>query len=41
MVIPKSFKFYADKYKDFPWFMDLVDNVTRFEEFKLTPEYER
>ena len=21
--------------------MDLVDNVTRFEEFKLTPEYER
>ena len=21
--------------------MDLVDNVTRFEEFKLTPEYDR
>lgn len=41
MVIPESFEFYADKYKDFPWFMDLVDNVTRFEEFKLTPEYKR
>ena len=40
-VIPESFDFYSDKYKDFPWFMDLVDNVTRFEEFKLTPEYER
>ena len=40
-VIPESFEFYADKYKYFPWFMDLVDNVTRFEEFKSTPEYER
>ena len=40
-VIPESFEFYADKYKDFPWFMNLVDNVTRFEKFKLTPEYER
>ena len=40
-VIPESFEFYADKYKDLPWFMDLVENVTRFEEFKLTPEYER
>lgn len=40
-VIPESFEFYCDKYKDFPWFMDLVENVTRFEEFKLTPEYER
>ena len=40
-VIPESFEFYADKYEDFPWFMDLVDNVTRFEAFKLTPEYER
>ena len=39
-VIPESFEFYADKYKDLPWFMDLVENVTRFEEFKLTPEYE-
>lgn len=39
--IPESFDFYKDKYKDFPWFMDLVDNVTCFEEFKLTPEYER
>ena len=40
-VIPESFEFYAGKYKDFPWFMGLVDNVTRFEEFKLTPEYKR
>ena len=40
-VIPESFEFYADKYKDFHWFMDLVENVTRFEEFKSTPEYER
>lgn len=40
-MIPESFEFYADKYKDFPWFIDLVNNVTRFEEFKSTPEYER
>ena len=40
-VIPESSEFYTDKYKDFSWFMDLVDNVTRFEEFKLTPEYDR
>ena len=40
-VIPESFEFYAGKYKHFPWFMDLVDNVTRFEEFKSTPDYER
>ena len=40
-VIPEAFEFYCDKYKDLPWFMDLVENVTRFEEFKLTPEYER
>ena len=40
-VVPESLEFYADKYKDFPWFMDLVENVTRFEEFKSTPEYGR
>lgn len=40
-VIPESFDFYCDKYKDLPWFMELVENVTRFEEFKRTPEYER
>lgn len=40
-VIPESFEFYCDKYKDFPWFMELVENVTRFEGFKLTSEYER
>ena len=40
-VIPESSEFYTDKYKDFPWFMDLLDNLTRFEEFKLTPEYDR
>lgn len=40
-VIPESYDYYMDKYKDFPWFMDLVENVTRFEAFKLTPEYER
>ena len=40
-VIPESFEFYCDKYKDFPWFMDLVENVNRFEAFKRTPEYER
>jgi len=40
-IIPESLEFYTAKYKDFPWFMDLVDNVTRFEAFKLTPEYER
>ena len=40
-VIPESFEFYAGKYKDFPWFMDLVENVTRFEEFQSTTEYER
>ena len=40
-VIPESFKFYCDKYSGSPWFMELVENVTRFEEFKLTPEYER
>ena len=38
-VIPESFDFYYDKYKDFPWFDDLTENVKRFEEFKLTPEY--
>ena len=38
-VIPESFDFYYDKYKDFPWFEDLTENVKRFEEFKLTPEY--
>ena len=40
-VIPESFEYYCDKYKDFPWFMDLVENVNRFEAFKRTPEYER
>lgn len=40
-VIPESFEFYCEKYKDFPWFMELVENGTRFEKFKLTPEYER
>ena len=40
-VIPECFDFYCDKYKDLPWFMELVENVTRFEEFKRTPEYER
>lgn len=40
-LIPESYDYYVDKYKDFPWFMELVDNVTRFEAFKLTPEYER
>lgn len=30
-IISEFFEFYYDKYKDFPWFMDLVDNVTRFE----------
>lgn len=40
-VIPEAYEFDYNKYKDFPWFMDLVDNVTRFEEFKSTPEYER
>jgi hypothetical protein len=40
-VIPESWEFYADKYKDFPWFMDLVENVTCFETFKLSPEYQR
>ena len=39
-VIPESFEFYCDKYKYFPWFMDLVENVNRFEEFKSTPKYE-
>lgn len=37
----KSFEFYCDKHNYFPWFMELVENVTRFEKFKLTPEYER
>ena len=27
------------KYRDFSWFTELVKNVNRFEEFKLTPEY--
>ena len=40
-VIPESFEFYCDKYKNFPWFMELVENVTRFEEFKSISEYER
>ena len=40
-VIPESLEFYAAKYKDFSWFMDLVENVNRFEVFKLTSEYER
>lgn len=40
-VIPESLEFYSDKYKDFPWFMKLVENVSHFEAFRLTPEYER
>ena len=36
-VIPESLEFYASKYKHLSWFMDLVDNVRRFEEFKSTP----
>ena len=40
-VIPESLEFYSDKYKDFPWFMKLVENVSRFEAFRLTTEYER
>lgn len=40
-VIPESFEYYCEKYKHFPWFMELVENVNRFEEFKSTPEYER
>ena len=29
-VIPESLEFYSDKYKDFPWFIDLMENVNRF-----------
>ena len=39
-VIPESFEFYSEKYKDFSWFNGLIDNVKYFEEFKLTPEYD-
>ena len=39
-VIPESFEFYSEKYKDFSWFNELIDNVKYFEEFKLTPEYD-
>lgn len=40
-VIPESSGFYTDKYNHFPWFMNLVENITLFEEFQLTLEYDR
>lgn len=38
-IIPESFEFYSEKYKNFSWFDELIDNVKYFEEFKPTPEY--
>jgi len=38
-VIPERLEFYSTKYKNFSWFTELVENVNRFEEFKLTTEY--